>query len=147
MKEYREMIDHIIDSDNREDMIELKIALDELMHELEKEDHHLFDKTINKLEDIIYNISDDEAKHIVHSMKPFAEHWSWDEVKNYIEQKGIYKYYTKYYLVMNMLYNDYYDVAVNYGHANDPEFFYELANAFINDVDAKPHKVDKYFTL
>ena len=78
--------------------------------------------------------------------KQFGEHWRYDEVKDYIEKKGIYKCYEKYYLVMNMAYNDYYDVAVNYGHQNDTEFFFEIAYAFINDEDAKPHKVSKYFS-
>lgn len=46
---------------------------------------------------------------------------------------------------MNMTYNDYYDVATNFGHQSDAEFYFELANAFINDIDGSKYKVEKYF--
>lgn len=58
---------------------------------------------------------------------------------------GIYGKCIEYYLVMNMSYNDYYDVATNFGHQGDAEFYFELANAFINDVDGDKYKVEKYF--
>lgn len=39
-------------------------------------------------------------------------------------------------VAMNMMYSDYYDVAVAYG-ANIPEFYAEMAKAFLEDEDAK----------
>lgn len=78
-------------------------------------------------------------------MKPFGEHWTYEGVKDFIEAKGIYDKCVEYYLVMNMTYNDYYDVATNFGHQSDAEFYFELANAFINDIDGSKYKVEKYF--
>lgn len=78
-------------------------------------------------------------------MRPFGEHWTYETVKSFVESKGIYKECVEYYLVMNMVYNDYYDVAVNFAHQDDTEFFYELTHAFINDPDDKKFKVEKYF--
>ena len=46
---------------------------------------------------------------------------------------------------MNMIYNDYCDTAKLYNLQNDPEFFFSLARDFIEDPDAKPLKVEKYF--
>lgn len=143
MSKYEEAVDIIV---KKKDMSEFKEVLEELMEELEYQNKDLYNKTIDKIEHIAYDISYEDAEKIVKNMKPFGEHWDYKTVKDYIEKKGIYKCYVKYYLVMNMMYNDYYDVSVNYGHQNDPEFFFELSNAFINDEDAKPHKVVKYFT-
>ena len=145
MEKYEEVVDMIVMREKGGDMHEYKEVMEELMEELEKRDKELYDKTMHKLEDVAYEIKHDEAKKIVVDMKPFGEHWTYDQVKSYIEQKGIYNCYTKYYMVMNMVYNDYYDVAVNYGHQDDADFFFQLAHAFINDEDAKPHKVVKYF--
>ena len=145
MEKYEEVVDMIVMREKGGDMHEYKEIMEELMEELEKKDKELYDKTMHKLEDVAYDISLDEAKKIVINMKPFGEHWTYDQVKNYIEQKGIYNCYIKYYMVMNMMYNDYYAVAVNYGHQDDADFFFQLSIAFINDEDAKPHKVVKYF--
>ena len=146
MKEYREIMLHICDKcDKYEEMIEYKVIMEELMHKLERHYPELFKETMNKLEEVAYEIPLEKAQSIVRTMKPFGEHWSYDTVKSFVEGKGIYKCFVKYYLVMNMIYNDYYDVAINFGHQNDAEFYYELAHAFINDVDGKKFKVEKYF--
>lgn len=146
MVEYKEVVDMIVKKDKGEGkMVEYKTIMEELMNDLEHQNYELYDRTMKKLEDAAYDITHEEAEKIVRSMQPYGEHWTYEQVKEYIEQKGIGKCYNKYYLTMNMVYNDYYDVAVKYGHQNDAEFFFDLAHAFITDPDAKPHKVAKYF--
>ena len=145
MEKYEEVVNIIVKKEKGGDMHEYKEVMEKLMHELESRDKELYDKTMHDLEDIAYMISYDEAEKIVKSMKPFGEHWNFDQVKSYIEEKGIYGYCVKYYLVMNMVYNDYHNVALIYGHQDDVDFFFQLADAFINDEDAKPYKVSKYF--
>ena len=115
------------------------------MSNLEKENLKLFETSVNKLEKIAYDIPFDKAMDIVYDMKPFGEHWSYDDIKVYLENKDIHSDYKTYYLVMNMVYNDYYDVAVNYGIQDDENFFFELAYSFINDIDGKAFKVERYF--
>lgn len=46
--------------------------------------------------------------------------------------------------VMNALYNDYYGVAKKY-NALTPDFFADMAMAFIHDKDARPGKVARYY--
>lgn len=46
---------------------------------------------------------------------------------------------------ISMVYNDYYDTAKTFGLQNDPEFYFSLAKDFIDDPNAKPLKVEKYF--
>ena len=146
MAEYEEIVDIIVKKEKGGDMHEYKEIMEELMGELEYKNKDLYDRTMKKLEEVAYTITYENAEEIVKNMKPFGEHWTYNQVKDYLNDKDIDKCYEKYYLVMNMAYNDYYDVAVNYGHQNDPEFFFEIAYAFINDEDAKPHKVAKYFS-
>ena len=145
MEKYEEVVNMIVKKEKGGDMHEYKEIMEELMMEVESSNKELYDKTMHKLEDIAYDISYEEANYIVMNMKPFGEHWTFDQVKDYVETKDIHKCYIKYYLVMNMVYNDYYDVAVNYSHQNDTDFFFQLAHAFIIDEDAKPHKIAKYF--
>lgn len=146
MTKYKELMSHICSkSEKYVDMVEYRIALEELLYKIEKYYPDMYNEFISKLEDIVYEIPLEEAKKKVISMKPFGEHWSYDVVKNYIESKDIYRDCVKYYLVMNSMYNDYYEVAVNFGHQDDVEFYYELSKAFINDVDGKKHKVEKYY--
>lgn len=50
----------------------------------------------------------------------------------------------EWYLVMNMMYSDYYQVGHNHGF-NDYNFYSELSKAWFNDIDAKENKTFKYF--
>ena len=146
MKEYRDIMSHIFcKNKNYDDMVQYKEVMEEIMEDVEKCYPALFEETISKLEKIAYSIPLDKAKEKVVSMKPFGEHWTYEGVKDFIEAKGIYDKCVEYYLVMNMTYNDYYDVATNFGHQSDAEFYFELANAFINDIDGSKYKVEKYF--
>lgn len=46
--------------------------------------------------------------------------------------------------IMNMMYSDYFEVAMKYG-VNYPEFYADLAEAFITDKDAGENKVENYY--
>lgn len=48
------------------------------------------------------------------------------------------------YAVMNAMYSDYYEVAKKYNVAT-PEFFADMARAFIDDKDAAPGKAERYY--
>lgn len=81
-------------------------------------------------------------------MIPYGEHWSCDKVKEYLIKKdATTEYLMYYYLVMNMTYNDYMNTAITFGLKDNPDFFYSLAKDFINDADAAPYKVEKYFSM
>jgi hypothetical protein len=146
MEEYRELMEKIAAKGEKfEDMIEFRAAMDEIMSRVCKNYPQMFHDFVEHIEDIVYEMPLEKAQYITRGMKPFGEHWTYEDVKNVLSNKGIYKHCIEYYLVMNMVYNDYYDVATNFGHQSDVEFYFELANAFINDLDGKKHKVVKYF--
>lgn len=111
----------------------------------EHSDSHLRTEVWECLEKQAYKITDSEAERLVKAMKPRGQNWSLKQVREYLATKGITEDCTYYYLVMNMAYNDYYSTAAMFGLQSDPEFFYSIAKDFIEDADAKPFKVEKYF--
>lgn len=118
---------------------------EELMTKLERKAPDMYEDTMEELEKLAYRISRDEAEHIVRSMRPKGQYWSYAQVEELLKSKGVEKNIVNWYLVMNMVYNDYCGTAKMYGLQNDVEFFYSLAKDFIEDPDAKPMKVERYF--
>lgn len=100
---------------------------------------------IDKLEDLCYAIELPEAEMIVKAMRPKGQMWTYAQIEDYVEQKGVEDDYVNWYLVMNMVFNDYYNTARKYNLQNDTEFYYCLAKDFITDPDGSRHKVEKYF--
>lgn len=102
-----------------------------------------------KYEDMIneelYCIEVPEAVEIVKAMKPNGEVFSMSDVSEILS-----KYQTsddkfvKYYLCMNMFYNDYKTYA-EAKRLDIKEFCFEMSKLFINDVDGGKYKVEKYF--
>ena len=82
---------------------------------------------------------------IVRAMRPKGQYWSYTQVYDLVKSKGVTGDWVNWYLVMNMVYNDFCATAKHFGLHNDVEFFYHLAKDFIEDPDAKPMKVEKYF--
>lgn len=94
-----------------------------------------------KLEDLAYTITRSQAERIVQSMRPQGQVWTYEQVEDLTSVKGC----TDMYLAMNMAYNDYYSTAKKYGLQNDANFYLSIAENFVNDPDAAPHKVARYF--
>lgn len=103
-----------------------------------------YDKFLEEAEDIMFEIEPEKAKEIVIAMKPFGQRWTMEEIKEHLKTRGISEKINCYYMVMNMMYNDYNRTAKQY-NSDVPEFYFDLSFDFINDVDAKRHKVEKYF--
>ena len=138
-------IDENDDSD--ETMHELTEELDDIFVYMSRKYPDLYEKAIKKIERIAYKIDLPKAEDIVNSMKPYGEHWNYDTVKAFVMTKGVDKDFCDYYLVMNMYYNDSYDTAKMVGMQDDAEFYFSLAQDFIDDADGKPYKVAKYFSM
>jgi hypothetical protein len=103
-----------------------------------------YDKFCDEAEEIVYAIDENKAKEIVMNMIPYGQRWSMEEIRNLMHSKGVMDKYICYYLVMNMTYNDFSRTARQY-NLDIPEFYFDLSTDFINDPDAKKHKVQKYF--
>lgn len=146
MDEFKHLVTKISDKDSsKEQMEEVTCIINNLFEDLKNNHIDVYNKYILQLEDITYRISEEKAKEIVKAMRPYGEKWDFDKVKELVEYNGIENYFVEYYLVLNMAYNDYYDLAKSVDKENDTNFYFQLAKNFINDRDAKPHKVAKYF--
>lgn len=118
---------------------------EDMLNKLARKDPMMFDEYIDKLEHLAYRIPKDEAERIVRAMRPKGQYWSYTQVYDLVKSKGVTGEWVNWYLVMNMVYNDFCTTAKHFGLQNDVEFFYHLAKDFIEDPDAKPMKVEKYF--
>ena len=118
---------------------------EDMLNKLSRKDPMMYDEYIDKLERLAYRIPKDEAERIVRAMRPKGQYWSYTQVMDLVKSKGVTSDWVNWYLVMNMVYNDFCATAKHFGLQNDIEFFYHLAKDFIEDPDAKPMKVEKYF--
>lgn len=120
-------------------------TLDGHLDRLSKSNPAMYKHAIDNIEGTICSIDKGEAYEIVRKMTPRGQMWSFDAIKSLMEQYGATGNPIHYYLVMNMVYNDYYNTAVAFNLDKDVMFFVSLAKDFINDQDGKPYKVEKYF--
>lgn len=141
---YEELIKHIRAKNIPED--ETDALMKYGFEALEKADPRTYREIMNRMEHMAYSITSDEAERIVKRMRPKGQVWAMDQIKEYVTSKGVHDKYSDWYLVMNMCYNDYYSTAKMYGLQNETDFYFNLAKDFIEDPDAAPHKVAKYFS-
>lgn len=120
-------------------------AVDEAIEKLKRKNSDLYDDIMDTLECLAYKIPMDEAVHIVREMRPKGQYWSYQQVKDWCREKGVDKDIVNWYLVLNMVYNDYCMVAKHFNLQDEDDFYWCMAKCFIEDPDAKPFKVEKYF--
>ena len=75
-------------------------------------------------------VNKDIAECWVNSMKPYGQKWTAEETKDYKPSDLNVNDYT-WYAVMNMMYNDYYDIF-----KDDYEKYIKLSNRWLRDIDA-----------
>lgn len=76
-----------------------------------------------------------------------GEHWSMDQIKTLRDKMGFSQIDPmEFYVAINMMYSDYCAVAKKY-NIDTSEFYGHMAKAFIEDKDAVPGKLAKYFEI
>lgn len=73
-----------------------------------------------------------------------GEHWSMEQVKKLMTQRGVEYNTAEIYAIMNVLYSDYCKVFKKYGF-NSAEAYFDLALAWLNDTDAVDDKAMMYY--
>lgn len=73
-----------------------------------------------------------------------GSHWTMDQTKQVQAQKGINCDPVYFWVAMNMMYSDYCAVAKKFG-ADNPDFYAEMAKAFLEDKDAASGKLARYY--
>lgn len=118
----------------------LEIA-DKMAQKLKSADIEAYREVMGDMADRYYSIDLEEAQDIVRKMKPYGEHWNYQQVCDYMEDDDC----VDYYLAMNMAYNDYSKTAETFGQKDNADFYYGIARDFIKDEDADRNKLGKYF--
>lgn len=72
-------------------------------------------------------------------------HWSFDQVKQIMAQRGIDKDPAEFYAALNMIYSDYCAVAKKYNVGGSIDYYVDMAKAFLDDEDAVPNKLTVYY--
>lgn len=71
-------------------------------------------------------------------------HWTMEQTKQVQAQKGIDCDPVHFWVAMNMVYSDYMKVAKKLG-VNNADFYSSMAEAFLDDKDAQPDKLERYY--
>lgn len=71
-------------------------------------------------------------------------HWTMEQTKELQEKKGISHDPVEFFAAMNMMYSDYCKIAKRY-NVNTADFYASMAKAFLDDKDAAPDKLAKYY--
>ena len=95
----------------------------------------------------------EQARTWVESMRgedpavPHGGKWTVEQVKPIAAKYGVLpetQEFTEFWAAINAMYSDYCAVAKKYG-TDKPDFYADLAMAFIHDKDAGPGKVERYY--
>ena len=74
----------------------------------------------------------------------YGGHWTMEQTEQVRKQKGIDCDPLMFYAAMNMMYSDYCKVAEKFS-ASSADFYACMAKAFLDDPDAQPHKLARYY--
>ena len=85
-------------------------------------------------------ISEEMADKWVKEMQPVGLHWTMEETTNAMSSLGYNFDKVDYFVVANMMYNDYYDLV-----KDDETLALKLAKDWLDDVDAKKDKLYCYW--
>ena len=149
---YKETINNIIESDNKEILKSLTKTLDTVMQYLYQNNYDLY----KEIELDLYiatngkKLNKDMAYEIIMNMKPYQMHWSLEETESIRDMYNLSDIRdVDFWVVMNSKYNDNKDTVERFV-PNDTEkqleMYVYLTRDFIKDKDAKEGKVFTYFT-
>lgn len=135
----------IVDDGDRREMEELSDILVDVVDIIKKYDEDCYKEYKYKLRKMAYGdeITEEEAREIVRNMRPEGERWNIEQTSQMQRDYGYENIDSvKFYLVANQGFNDYREVF-----GDNLETYIRYTEAFINDPDAGPHKVEKYFLI
>jgi hypothetical protein len=124
---------------HKENLIDI---IDMLMCEIEEDDPELYQHIESLLYEDAYGkvVNAEMAHHWVQSMKPAGQHWTMDETTRAMSNLNYHFDTISFYVVANMMYNDYFDLV-----KDDDSLALHLAKGWLADEDAKECKLYEYW--
>lgn len=135
-KIYLEKIDFSTEEEKLKEILEMLIC------DTKSNNYGLYEHIESELYEMAYGkrINEEMAKKWVKNMKPVGEYWTLEETTNAMYDLGYNDERIDYYVVSNMMKNDYKDLT----EEND-ELALKLAHDWLNDKDAKDCKLYQYW--
>lgn len=124
-----------------DDLNTLADIVDMSLDKFKEEDADFYDYLETLLYETMYGkvISEEMAHDWVSNMKPRGEHWNIEETSQAMRQLGYNLNKIDFYVVANMMYNDYYNLI-----ENDETLALKMAKEWLTDVDVKENKLYNY---
>ena len=72
-------------------------------------------------------------------------HWTMEQAKRIMAQRNISLDPTEFWIAINLIYSDFSPVAKKHGVGSNLDFYVDMAKAFLNDKDAGPNKIARYY--
>ncbi|MBO7614772.1 MAG: hypothetical protein J6T15_03655 [Bacilli bacterium] len=138
----KQYIDKIGESKDTSKMERLGDMLEELIYDLKESHPDIYEGYKQELYELAYGkkLTKEMAKEWVSEMKPVGEHWTMEQTTNAMTGLGYNFEGVDFYVVSNMMYNDYNDLVVE-----NEELALRLAKDWLNDEDAKDDKLYCYW--
>ena len=86
MGRYCELMTKLIDKGVEDEVWTIS---EDMLNKLSRKDPIMFDEYIEKLEHLAYRIPKDEAERIVRAMRPKGQYWSYTQVYDLVQSKGV----------------------------------------------------------
>lgn len=117
-------------------------VIDMLMCEVKEEEPELYKHIECTLYEDAYGkkINEEMAHQWVRSMQPVGMHWTMEETTGAMKSLGYSLNSIEFYVVANMMYNDYYGIV-----KEDETLALKLAKDWLDDKDAKECKLYEYW--
>lgn len=138
----RKYIEKIGENKNIEDMKKLGDMLAEIIEYTKESHHEIYEEYKMELYEMAYGkkINEEMAEKWVKEMKPIGVHWTIEDTTNAMQSLGYNFDRVDFYVVANMMYNDYFDLV-----KDDETLALKLAKDWLDDVDAKKDKLYCYW--
>lgn len=135
-------IDKIVENGKQEDMDKLSSILVEIIYKMKEQHNELYEYYKTCLYEMAEGrvISEEMDHEWVEDMQPLGEYWTIEETNNAKKSLGYSDKDLDYYVVANMIRNDYDDVL-----KDNEELALKMAHSWLNDVDTKEDKLYCYW--
>lgn len=135
-KMYLEKIDILDHKEKIKEIIEM------LLCDVKGSNYGLYEHINSELYEMAYGMKINEEMAIkwVESMKPIGRYWTIEETKDAMNELGYMHDYIDFFVVANMMKNDYKDLT-----EEDDMLALKLAHDWLNDVDSKECKLYQYW--
>ena len=90
-------------------------------------------------------MADEWSKHMDNEDGTRGAHWTLEQAKQVMAQRGIECDPVQFWAALNMVYSDYVKVAKKHGVGDKIDFYADMAKSFLCDKDAPEDKLARYY--